>query len=200
MTVPPTLGVILAGGRGSRMGGGDKGFRTVGGRTVMERVLDRLRPQVASVILNANGDPGRFAPLGLPIVPDSLPEQPGPLAGVFAALDWAAAHARALDWAVSVPGDAPFLPADLVARLHEARGQAEMACAVSGGRTHPVIALWPVAARTRLRETLAAGQRKVGAFTAGAALAEWPVTPVDPFFNVNTPEDLAEADRLAATL
>ncbi len=128
-----------------------------------------------------------------------MPDRPGPLAGVLAGLDWAAAHAPELEWAVTAPGDAPFLPTDLVARLHAARADAPMACAASGGRTHPVIALWPVSIRHRLREALAAGLRKVGAFTEGAAIAEWPSTPIDPFFNVNTPEDLAEAARLATT-
>ncbi|HYZ63553.1 MAG TPA: molybdenum cofactor guanylyltransferase MobA [Acetobacteraceae bacterium] len=196
-----TIGVILAGGLARRMGGGDKGMRLVGGQTVLARVLERLSPQVARVIINANGDPARFAPLGLPVVADTMPGNPGPLAGVLAGLDWAAANAPEAGWIVTVPGDAPFLPRDLVRRLHEARGQAEMACASSGGRTHPVIALWPLALRDDLRRALAAGSNKVGAFTErhGAALAEWPAEPVDPFFNVNTPEDLEAADLLAAT-
>lgn len=192
-----TVGLILAGGLARRMGGGDKGMRQVGGRSVLERVIERLSPQVSHLVLNANGDPARFDPLGLPVVADTLPDHPGPLAGVLAGLDWAAANA--LDWVVSVPADAPFLPGDLVARLHAALGTAPMACAASGGQTHHVIGLWPVAIRIRLREALQSGLRKVGAFTAGAALAEWPATPVDPFFNVNTREDLETADRLAAT-
>jgi len=195
-----TVGLILAGGLARRLGGGDKGLRRVGGRSVIERVLERLGPQVDRIVVNANGDPARFAALGLPIVADSLPDHPGPLAGVLAGLEWAAANASAIEWVVSVPGDAPFLPLDLVARLQAARGEAAMSCAASGGRVHPVAALWPVAARARLRDALASGLRKVGAFTAGAAIAEWPIDPVDPFFNVNTPEDLQEADRLAATL
>jgi molybdopterin-guanine dinucleotide biosynthesis protein A len=156
-----------------------------------------LRPQVSRVILNANDDPARFAWLGLPVVADDLPDRPGPLAGILAGLDWAAAHA--IDWVVSVPADAPFLPTDLVARLHAARGAAPMACAGSGGRVHHVIGLWPVSMRPHLRHSLETGLRKVGAITEGAAVAEWPDTPIDPFFNVNTPEDLAEADRLALT-
>lgn len=190
-----TLGLVLAGGLARRMGGGDKGLRAIGGRTVIGRVIERLSPQVERVILNANGDPARFASLGLSVVADELPDHPGPLAGVLAGLDWAADHA--IEWVVSVPADAPFLPPDLVTRLHDALGSAPMACAASGGRVHHVIALWPVAIRTRLRLALEAGSRKVGAFTAGAAIAEWPASPVDPFFNVNTPDDLTEADRLA---
>ena len=192
---PSPLGLILAGGLARRMGGGDKGLRMVGGQRVIERVIERLAPQVARIVLNANGDPARFGPLGLPVVADTMPDHPGPLAGVLAGLDWAAAHG--IGWMVSVPADAPFLPADLAPRLQAALGTAPLACAASGGQTHHVIGLWPVALRTRLRQALEAGHRKVGAFTAGAAIAEWPATPLDPFFNVNTPEDLAEADRRA---
>ncbi|GAC1342126.1 MAG: molybdenum cofactor guanylyltransferase MobA [Acetobacteraceae bacterium] len=197
-----TLGVILAGGLARRMGGGDKAMRLVGGQTVMARLLARMRPQVAALIVNANGDPARFADLGLPVVADSLPDHPGPLAGVLAGLDWAAANRPDLRWIVSVPGDAPFLPDDLVARLHQARDAAEVpfACAASGGWTHPVVALWPVTIRAELRRALGDGLRKIDAFTArqGAAQAEWPMEPVDPFFNVNTPEDLQAAEAAAA--
>lgn len=199
-----TVGVILAGGLARRMGGGDKGLRLVGGQTVLERVIERLRPQVDALIINANGDPARFVSLGLPVVADGVPDHPGPLAGVLAGLDWAADHVPQAEWIVTVPGDGPFLPADLVARLHQARAQAGVpfACAASGGWTHPVIALWPQGMRETLRRALLGGARKIDAFTGahGAAAAEWPTQPVDPFFNVNTPEELAEADRLAASL
>lgn len=191
-----TIGLILAGGLARRMGGGDKGLRSVGGQSVIARVIERLAPQVDGLVLNANGDPARFAPLGLPVVADPIPDHPGPLAGVLAGLDWAAA--RGAQWVVSAPADAPFLPEDLVERLHRARGSAPLACAASGGQTHHVIAVWPVAMRAALRQALLDGQRKVGAFTRDGGLAEWPAVPIDPFFNVNTPEDLAEADRLAA--
>lgn len=200
--LPPTVGAILAGGLARRMGGGDKPLRTIGGRTVLARIVDRLTPQVTRLIINANDDPSRFDAFRLSVVADSLPDHPGPLAGVLAALDWAAAD-PAVAWVVTVPGDAPFMPRGLVRGLHAARkGRGTMfACAASQGRTHPVIALWPVAIRDELRRAVAEeGIRKIDLFTqrGGCAAAEWPATPVDPFFNVNTPEDLAEADRLVA--
>jgi molybdopterin-guanine dinucleotide biosynthesis protein A len=194
------LAVVLAGGLARRMGGGDKPLRLLGGRPLLDHVLERIRPQAAAVILNANGDPARFSTYGLPVVPDPLPDYPGPLAGVLAALDWAAAKRPDLATLLSVPGDGPFLPADLVARLEQARQAAgvPMACAASGGWTHPPIALWPVALRGELRAALLAGEKKIDRWTArfGCAAAEWPVTPVDPFFNANAPEDLAAAEAL----
>ena len=197
-----TLGLVLAGGLARRMGGGDKPLRRVGGRTVLERVADALRPQVAVLLLNANGDPARFAPFGLPVIPDPLPGNPGPLAGVLAGLEWAAAHRPDLTWMLAVPGDAPFLPPDLAARLHSAREVAgvPLACAASGGWTHPVVGLWPVSLAPALRAAVTGGLRKIDAFTAthGIVAAEWPAAPRDPFFNANRPEDLEEADRLAA--
>lgn len=193
-----TLGLILAGGLARRMGGGDKGLHEIGGQTVLARVIASLGPQVSHLAINANGDPARFAAFGLPILPDSMPGHPGPLAGILAGLD--AAAASGLDWIVSAPADAPFLPPDLVVRLHEGRGSAAMAIAASGGRTHPVAALWPVSMREDLRAALTAGLRKVGTATEGAAIVSWPDHPVDPFFNVNTPDDLAAAEILAATL
>ena len=190
-----TLGVILAGGLARRMGGGDKALRTVGGQTVLARLIERMAPQVSGLVLNANGDPTRFAAYGLPTVQDSIPDHPGPLAGVLAGLDWAIAYAPGVPWIVTVPGDAPFLPVDLVARLHAERGGATFACAASGGRTHPVAALWPVAVRDEIRAALTVGQRKIDAFTRPerTAVVEWPMGAVDPFFNVNTPDDLTRA-------
>jgi molybdenum cofactor guanylyltransferase len=200
---PPTLGLVLAGGLARRMGGGDKPLKTIGGLTILDRVLSRLRPQCTSVILNANGDPARFAATGLPVVADDVPDFAGPLAGILAGLDWAAANARGVEYVASAPGDCPFLPRGLVARLHQAR-QAEnrpLACARSGEWRHPVVALWPVALRHNLREAVVGeGLRKIEVWTAqhGVALADWPTEPVDPFFNVNTPEDVAAADSVVA--
>ncbi|HWT09680.1 MAG TPA: molybdenum cofactor guanylyltransferase MobA [Roseomonas sp.] len=199
-----TLGVVLAGGLARRMGGGDKPLRLLGGRPMLDHALSRLAPQVAAVILNANGDPARFAAHGLPVVADGLPDHPGPLAGILAALDWAAAQRPDLPWLVSVPGDSPFIPADLVARLHGARAAAgvPLACARSDGQTHPPVGLWPVALRDDLRAALTGGERKIDRWTArhGCAHADWPATPVDPFFNANAPDDLAEAEGLLALL
>jgi len=196
------LAVVLAGGLARRMGGGDKPLRMLGGRPLLDHVLARIAPQVPEVILNANGDPGRFAALGLPVVADPLPDHPGPLAGVLAGLDWAAARPGVTE-VLSVPGDCPFLPGDLLARLEAARRAAglPMACAASGGRTHPPVALWPVALRGELRAALLAGERRIDRWTArfGCAAADWPTEPVDPFFNANAPEDLAEAERLLSS-
>jgi molybdopterin-guanine dinucleotide biosynthesis protein A len=185
------------------MGGGDKARIRIGGATILERVLARLRPQCATLIFNANGDPARFADTGLPVVQDDIPDFAGPLAGVLAGLDWAAANAPDIAWVASAPGDCPFLPADLVARLHEARVAADtpLSCARSGEWRHPVVGLWPVDLRDDLRRALTAeGLHKIEVWTArhGVAIADWPEAPVDPFFNVNTPADAAAAERMAA--
>src|SRR5580692_8409206 len=199
---PATLGLVLAGGLARRMGGGDKALIAIGGVTILERVLARLAPACTAIVLNANGDPARFARFGLPVIADSVPDFAGPLAGILAGLDWAAAHAPGTAWVASAPGDCPFLPADLVPRLHAVREAAgkPLACARSGDWRHPVAGLWPVALREDLRRALHdEGLHKIEVWTArhGVAIAEWPATPRDPFFNVNTPEDAAEAERLA---
>jgi molybdopterin-guanine dinucleotide biosynthesis protein A len=198
----PTLGLVLAGGLARRMGGGDKALIEIGGRTILERVLETIAPQCDGIILNANGDPARFARFGLPIVPDDIPDFAGPLAGILAGLDWAAIHRPEIAWMVSVPGDCPFLPTDLVARLHAARDAADtpLACAKSGDWRHPVAGLWPVALRADLRRALVDEDlHKIEVWTArhGIALAEWPDRPVDPFFNVNTPDDRERANDIA---
>jgi molybdopterin-guanine dinucleotide biosynthesis protein A len=192
---------VLAGGLARRMGGGDKALIAIGGVAIMDRVLALLRPACAGIILNANGDPARFGRYRLPVVADRVPDFAGPLAGILAGLDWAAANRPDLAWVVSVPGDCPFLPHDLVRRLHEAREKAStpLACARSGDWRHPVVGLWPVALRDDLRHALVVEDlRKIEVWTArhGVAIADWQVRPVDPFFNVNTPEDAAEAERL----
>ena len=198
----PTVGVLLAGGLARRMGGGDKPLRMIGDKPLLAHVIERLRPQCATLVLNANGDPVRFAASGLPVVADSVEGFAGPLAGVLAGLDWAARSHPQIEWVVSVATDTPFLPADLVRRLHAARTAqgARLACAASGGRTHPVIGLWPVALREDLRRALIEeSERKIDRFTARYALAvaDWPVQPYDPFFNANSPKDLAEARDIA---
>jgi molybdopterin-guanine dinucleotide biosynthesis protein A len=202
---PPTLGLLLAGGLARRMGGGDKPLRTIAGRTILAHVVERLGPQCESLLINANGDPARFSDYGLPVVADSVPDFAGPLAGILAGLDWMAQHRPGLSWMVSVAADTPFIPRDLVARLHRARAELNvpLACAASGGWTHPVIGLWPLALREDLRHALTVeDERKIDRWTArhGCASAEWPVDPVDPFFNANRPEDLTEAERLFASL
>ena len=201
--VPPTLGLVLAGGLARRMGGGDKARITIGGVTILQRVLACLKPQCTGLVINANGDPARFADTKLPVVSDNVPDFAGPLAGILAGLDWAATHAKECEWLASVPGDCPFLPNDLVTRLHAARAAAgaPLGCARSGEWRHPVIGLWPVALREDLRRALVAeGLRKIEIWTArhGVAIASWPAEPVDPFFNVNTPEDAAQAQTIAA--
>jgi len=203
MPHPPILGLVLAGGLARRMGGGDKTRIRIGDKTILERVLARLKPQCAAVILNANGDPARFADTALPVVADSIEGFAGPLAGILAGLDWAAAHAPTIGDIASVPGDCPFLPGDLVARLSAAREAAAvpLACARSGEWRHPVVGLWRVELREDLRKALLQdNMRKIEAWTArhGVAVADWPATPIDPFFNVNTPADASEAERIAS--
>ncbi len=208
------LGVILAGGLATRMGGRDKGLLEIGGEPLLQRIIDRIEPQVAGVALSANGDAARFASYGLPVLPDTIPGFPGPLAGVLAGLDWAAE--RGADSIVTVAADTPFFPCDLVPRLLlAAEGQphllalactprdGEEALKSGGGRKinrHPTFGLWPVALRDDLRAALTDGLRKVVLWTDrhGAGEALFPADPFDPFFNVNTPEDLARARELAA--
>ena len=203
--VPPTLGLVLAGGLARRMGGGDKARIEIGGVSILDRVLATLSGQCVGIIINANGDLERFADTGCPVVPDNVPGHPGPLAGILAGLDWLAAQNSGLEWIVSVPGDCPFLPDDLVEKLHIARRKmgagVPLACARSGQWRHPVVGLWPLALRADLRRALVEDDlRKIEMWTArhGVAIADWPADPVDPFFNVNTPEDVARAAHIAA--
>jgi len=196
------IGVLLAGGLARRMGGGDKPLRLIAGRPLLDRVIERLRPQVAGLVLNANGDPARFAAYGLPVVADSIPDYAGPLAGILAGLDWTAANRPDCPMIVSVATDAPFLPTDLVSRMARAlvAEGADLACAASGGQAHPVIGLWPVRLRDELRRALVEeGLRKVDLWTGRYRLATVAFSdqPIDPFFNANRPEDL---DRAAALL
>ncbi|HLZ66489.1 MAG TPA: molybdenum cofactor guanylyltransferase MobA [Aliidongia sp.] len=195
---PPA--VVLAGGLARRMGGGDKPLLVLGGRPLLGHILGRLLPQVSGLALNANGDPARYRSFGLPILADSVPDRPGPLAGILAALDWAAAAGAT--HVLTVPGDTPFLPLDLVPRLTEViRAGVPAALAASGGRRHPTVGLWPVAARDGLRRAiLDEGVRRVEAWAERlrAVPVEFAIDAVDPFFNLNAPDELAEAERLLA--
>ena len=200
-----TVGLLLAGGLSRRMGGGDKTLRTLGDKTLLDHVIARIAPQVGALVLNANGDPARFAGFGLPVVADSVPDFAGPLAGILAGLDWTAVNCGDCEQVVSVPTDAPFLPMDLVARLaREMAAQgAELACAASRGQSHPVIGLWPVRLREALRRAVVDEEiRKVDIWTARYRLATVPFAEetagVDPFFNANRPEDLGRAAALLA--
>ncbi|WP_407943104.1 molybdenum cofactor guanylyltransferase MobA [Methylobacterium oxalidis] len=199
-----TLGVVLAGGLSRRMGGGDKPLRVLAGRTLLDRVVGRLAPQCpAGLILNVNGDPERFGAFPGAVVPDGVPGNPGPLAGILAALEHARTHHPRVEQIASVTGDAPFLPLDLVARLGAARraGGAPIAMAASGGREHFTTALWAVSLTDDLRAALVErDERRVGAYLArhGAVPVAWPIEPVDPFLNVNTPEDLDLAASMLA--
>lgn len=202
-TVP---GVILAGGQARRMGGGDKGLLELGGQTLLARVIARLAPQCGALALNANGDPARLARFGLPVLADPVPGQPGPLAGVLAGMLWATGQGAS--HVLSVAADTPFFPADLVARLCAAARPGARPGAVAGpvlaavhhqGRLlpQPTFGLWPVALAGALRSALDAGQRRAGQWAAeqGAALVAFPAAAADPFFNINTPDELAEAAR-----
>jgi len=194
----PVAGVILAGGQARRLGGGDKGDIEIGGRSILARLIDTLAPQVAILALNAHGDGGRFGPLGLPVLNDDLGAV-GPLGGILAGLEWAAAGGYS--WLLTVPTDTPFLPPDLVLRLALGLDRGPAAIAASGGRHHPVIGLWPVHLAASLRQLLVTeGRRKVQDWTelCGAAVVAWPELAIDPFINVNTAEDRALAEGLAA--
>lgn len=205
MTRP--LGVILAGGLSRRMGGGDKCLLALEDKPLLSHAISRLSPQVAALVLNANGDPARFADFGLPVVSDSIEGFAGPLAGVLAGLDYAAAHG--FDRIVTAAADTPFLPADLVDRLLDAAAQAgtPMAMAATpdperGLSRHPTFALWPVALREDLRQALTDGVRKVIAWTDrhGCTSVTFGIDPIAPFFNVNTPDDLARAKQMLKEL
>jgi molybdopterin-guanine dinucleotide biosynthesis protein A len=203
MAMDDIAGILLAGGRARRMGR-EKALIEIAGRALLAHGVARLAPQCARLVVSANGDPARFTAFGIPVVADDVPDCPGPLAGILAGLEFFARNDRAVTHAVSLAADTPFAPHDLVARLAAARRSqnADIAIAASGGRRHYVAALWPVAIRSAIRETLAAGERKVEHFIAASRVdvAEWPVEPYDPFFNVNTPDDLARAETIARTL
>jgi molybdenum cofactor guanylyltransferase len=195
------VGVLLAGGLARRMGGGDKCLRRLGEGTILEHVIERARPHVAALMLNANGDPARFAGFNLPVMADVIAGFAGPLAGVLTGMEWARKHRTDCPWILTIATDTPFFPTDLVGRMLSAveREGADLACAASGGRAHPVFGLWPVRLADDLRSAMVDERiRKVDVWTARHRLVEvtFPVDTVDPFFNTNRPEDLAEAERL----
>jgi molybdopterin-guanine dinucleotide biosynthesis protein A len=210
--IKPT-GLLLAGGQSRRMsdafaaGRGDKGLLDLSGKPMLGHVIEHLAPQAGRLVINANGDPARFASFNLPVVPDTIEGYAGPLAGILAGLRWSLTNAPDATHVVSVSTDAPFLPADLVTRLQQglANASGSIALAQSGGELHPVIGLWPVALADNLEQALRSGTRKVLAWTDrhGTVPVEFPFTQlkgraVDPFFNANTPEELAEARDLLA--
>lgn len=203
MAGPKAYGVILAGGLASRMGGGDKGRLLLGGRPILDHVLARFAPQVRALALNANGKAARFDDLGLPVLPDDLPDHPGPLAGVLAGMEWAAR--KGATHVISVAADTPFLPRDLAAKLSAAGDFAIAASQDDSGRLwpQPTFGLWPVALRADLRQALNGGLRRIRdwADPHGAAYVAFDTTEgVDPFFNINTPDELLAAEALARDL
>jgi molybdopterin-guanine dinucleotide biosynthesis protein A len=192
------LGLILAGGQGRRMGGADKALLPLAGRPLVAHVAGRLAPQTAALAISANGDPARFAALALPVMRDADMTPAGPLAGILAGLDHAAASG--LTHVLSVPTDTPLVPPDLAARLAAVIGQAGVATAASHGRQHHAVALWRTDAAPALRAALAQGERRlrVVAVSLGCTIADWGAAAPDPFFNVNTPADLATVQSLFA--
>jgi molybdenum cofactor guanylyltransferase len=200
----PVVGVVLSGGRSRRMGGGDKCLLKLGGEPVLSRILDRLRPQVIEIIINANGDPSRFADFGLPVIADSIAGFAGPLAGIHAGLEWVRTHAQGVRSVLTIASDTPFFPSDLVHRFLSALGdERAIAVAASSEGVHHVVGLWPVAIAPKIEEALRHEMRKAGAFTKENGAIEVFFEPtrvgeklVDPFFNINRPEDLAYANDL----
>jgi len=205
---PKVCGLLLAGGQSRRMGGGDKCLQILSGQTLLARILDIARPQVGPLVLNANGAPARFSEYGVPVAPDVVDGFAGPLAGVLAGLDWAAEAAPESVWLATFACDAPFFPHNLVIRLwaETEEAGANLACAQSRGRDHPVFGLWPLGLRDALRQALVEDDiRKVDIFTARYDLVQVefpdlasPRGPVDPFFNANRPDDLAAAEEMLA--
>ena len=194
------LGAILAGGLSRRFGGGDKCLQPLGGRTILDHVIERARPQVGQLILNANGDPSRFEKFGLTTVPDVVEGYAGPLAGILSVMEWAREYTPQTRWVATFPGDAPFVPLDFVETLMariDGDG-AELACAASNGRTHPVCGMWNVKLADALRKSLIVEDlRKIDLWTAQYALStvNFEIGAIDPFFNINRPEDLKSAER-----
>ena len=197
-------GVLLAGGRSSRMGGGDKCLERLGDQTLLSRAIERTKAQVGPMVLNANGDPTRFSSYGLPVAADVISDFPGPLAGVLTGRDWAAEYAPECEYVATFATDTPFIPRCLVRKLYKLiEFGALLACATSNRRHHPVFGLWPVGKRSHLRKAiLVDNTRKVDVWTARYKLGivDFSTKPIDPFFNINTPKDLAYAEDFLARI
>ena len=205
MTASLTIvGILLAGGLSRRMGGGDKNLLQLGGKSILRHVVERIAPQVDTLILNANGDAGRFAEYGLPVVGDVIDGYAGPLAGVLTGLEWASVNSPSCEWVATFATDAPFVPKNLVVELLnsiEANG-ADMACAMSKDRTHPPFAIWPIRLKDALRAAMVDEEmRKIDLWTARYKIVHVPFEEkgIDPFFNINKPDNLDEAEQLLAS-
>ena len=193
--------MLLAGGTARRMGGGDKPLTLLAGRPILAHVIARIAPQVGALAINANGDPARFAAFGYPVIADRIQGNPGPLAGIHSGMDWAATHHPQATTIVTVPTDLPFLPIDLVARLQRAKidTDADIAVARSDGQSHPVVALWPIEYAAELQRALTQeDMRKVTLFAGRHRIVhvDFPTDAIDPFFNINTPDQLRQAQAL----
>jgi len=203
--LPIVVGVILAGGQSRRFGGGDKFLKTLNGKLLIDHVIERVRPQTGPLILNSNSEASSFADFGLPVIADSIQGYAGPLAGILTGMEWVQKNAPDCKWMVSFPSDAPFIPLDCVEKMQacaENEG-AEIVCAASAGRTHPVCALWRVDLANDLRKAMLDEEmRKIDLWTARHRLSviEFSDQPFDPFFNINRPEDLARAEQLSEEL
>jgi molybdenum cofactor guanylyltransferase len=202
-TASGAIGLILAGGQARRMGGADKALLVLGGMTLVERSVRRARAQLGEVLINANGDPARFGPLGCAVLPDRIGDFQGPLAGILAGLEWLRAHRPGARWLASFACDCPFFPPDLVARLIAAAESAHVpiALAASAGRHHPVFAVWRTDLNADSESILRDGiSRKMDDFIARfpSTRVEFETAAVDPFFNINTPDELARAEALIA--
>jgi len=201
MIKPPISAVILAGGAARRLGGGDKPLRTIAGKSILDWIIGRIEPQVQFLAISANGDPTRFASYALPVLPDLVPDL-GPMAGIASAMEWAKKTNPAASHVLLVSGDTPFLPPDLVERLSivTALNASQIVAASSSGKIHPTIALWPLAAMPMIKKALSEKKgRRVSDWLSilNHHSVEWDHDLFDPFFNVNTPEDLQEAEKIA---
>lgn len=185
--------VILAGGHSRRMGVPDKCLLKFGSESVLSRIIATLKPQVGEILINSNSDPERFKDFGLPVRADVLPGRLGPLAGVLTAMIWAEEHGHS--HVVTVPGDVPFLPDDLICRMTAAAQFRRPVVLASGGRVHPTIGLWPVGLAERLDQTINSGVSRMLTWCrlVGAVELMYPPENTDHFLNLNTPADMEYA-------